>query len=81
MHEITQHTGDIPFVAVANKCDLDEMEWKLSISKIENWCNKHNMKLYMVSAKDATNVETAFITLSESALNSNRLSQEFVLIL
>ena len=79
MNEIKQHTGEIPFVAVANKCDLDEMEWEISISKIENWCNKHNMKYFMVSAKDATNVEIAFITLSESALNNNKISQEFVL--
>ncbi|KAL7714274.1 Sphingomyelin phosphodiesterase [Entamoeba marina] len=71
MEDIIQHTGELPFIAVANKSDVDVMEWDLSSSKFETWCKERQIPNFMVSAKDASNVESAFTMISEMALKNS----------
>ncbi|ELP88189.1 hypothetical protein EIN_224320 [Entamoeba invadens IP1] len=72
--EIVQRTSSsIPFVAVANKSDVDEMEWQLTTTRFESWCDLNNFPHFLVSAKDATNVENAFVELSKTAMNATKI--------
>nr|AVV64044.1 Ras-related protein Rab-7a [Anisakis simplex] len=57
-----------PFVLLGNKIDL-EVNRAVSTKRAESWCNsKNKMKYYEVSAKEALNVEQAFIEIARDAL-------------
>ncbi|KAL7713044.1 Sphingomyelin phosphodiesterase [Entamoeba marina] len=81
MEEIKQHTGELPFIAVANKSDVDVLDWDLSSSKFETWCKERKIQYFMVSAKDASNVESAFSLISELALQNSPDDIPFAIVL
>uniref|UniRef100_A0A0M3I6M7 Ras-related protein Rab-7a n=2 Tax=Ascaris TaxID=6251 RepID=A0A0M3I6M7_ASCLU len=57
-----------PFVLLGNKIDL-EANRAVSAKRAEAWClSKNKMKYYEVSAKEALNVEQAFIEIARDAL-------------
>lgn len=60
--------SNVPFVPVANKCDVDEVEWEVTKTKFDTWCSERNIQGFYVSAKDNTNVENAFTILTEKIL-------------
>ena len=69
MNDINSILGTtVPFVAVANKADIDEVEWIVSRTRFENWCAQQNVEGYYVSAKDNLNIEKAFSTLTEKIM-------------
>ncbi|ELP86540.1 hypothetical protein EIN_160940 [Entamoeba invadens IP1] len=77
IEDLTRFTGkDIPFVAVANKADVDEFEWQITQNKFEVWATMKKFKCFLVSAKDATNVENAFFELAELALKNTKFAQQ-----
>ncbi|BFU18635.1 Rab family GTPase [Entamoeba histolytica HM-1:IMSS-B] len=79
MSDIINHIGyNVPFVAVANKSDLDPIEWQVTSNRLDTWCKKKNIPSFFVSAKDASNVENAFIRLSEDVLINNSTKQSTV---
>jgi len=58
-----------PFVVVGNKVDKENQR-AISYKTAELWCQKRgNMPYVETSAKDATNVEQAFLTAAELALS------------
>ena len=58
--EMNKHLNyDIPYIAIANKCDLDEIEWQVTKTRFEQWCKKNDYNGYLVSAKDNVDVEKA----------------------
>lgn len=58
---ITEGVGDIPFVPVINKCDLD---WELSDAEIDSAFEPFGCKWFKSSAKTGENVDLAFQTLA-----------------
>lgn len=49
-----------PFIVLCNKIDVDS--WQVTQEDAKAWCTSNaNMPFYETSAKDSTNVETAFI--------------------
>ncbi|MCP9261266.1 Ras-related GTPase [Dirofilaria immitis] len=57
-----------PFVLLGNKIDL-EAKRAVSAKRAQAWCQtKNNIKYYEVSAKEAVNVEQAFIEIARHAL-------------
>ncbi len=57
--------GDVPFVPVVNKSDLD---WELSDSDIDEALAPYGVSWYKSSAKTGENVDLAFTTLAEKML-------------
>jgi small GTP-binding protein len=58
---ITEGVGDIPFVPVINKSDLD---WELSDAEIDSAFEPFGCKWFKSSAKTGENVDLAFQTLA-----------------
>ena len=59
---------NFPFVVIGNKLDR-EPERKVATAKSSQWCkNNGNLPFYEVSAKDAINVDDAFLTIARNAL-------------
>lgn len=56
-NEITENRGDLPFVLLANKCDLDEL-WEIPESRLDD-LRCQGASVYVTSAKIGENVETA----------------------
>ena len=64
---------NFPFVLIGNKCDM-ESKRKVSKSKASSWCkSKSQMPYFETSAKDAVNVEAAFIEIARNALKQESL--------
>jgi Ras-related protein Rab-7A len=49
-----------PFIVVGNKIDVGEAKRAVTSKKAQQWCIQHNCQYFEASAKDATNVNTAF---------------------
>ncbi|XP_014223595.1 ras-related protein Rab-9A [Trichogramma pretiosum] len=53
--------SSFPFIIVGNKVDVPESEKRVTTEEAEQWCSVNGgLPLVETSAKDATNVETAF---------------------
>ena len=64
---------NFPFVLIGNKCDM-EPKRKVTKSKASNWCKaKNQIPYHETSAKDAVNVEAAFIEIARNALKQESL--------
>ena len=62
-----------PFVVIGNKSDM-ESKRKVSKSKATNWCkSKNQIPYHETSAKDAVNVEAAFMEIARNALKQESL--------
>ena len=69
--EMNKHlTYDIPYIAIANKCDVDEMEWQVTRTRFEQWCKKNDYNGYFVSAKDNVDVEKAIQCICEKIIEN-----------
>ncbi|KAL3308436.1 Ras- protein Rab-7 [Cichlidogyrus casuarinus] len=63
-----RNPGSFPFILIGNKCDL-ENERTVSMQKAQSWCKlKENMPYFECSAKEATNVENAFMEVAKRAI-------------
>eukprot|EP01147_Barroeca_monosierra_P000442 gene442-3780_t len=59
---------NFPFVVLGNKVDLKDGR-AITKNRAETWCNeKGNIPYFETSAKEATKVETAFLTIARAAL-------------
>ncbi|VDN55516.1 unnamed protein product [Dracunculus medinensis] len=56
-----------PFVLLGNKVDL-EASRAVTTKRAKAWCDMKNIKYYEVSAKEAVNVELAFVEIARDAL-------------
>jgi len=65
--KIKELSGDIPFIIVGNKSDLDKA---VTQEKIEEKISKYGVKYYETSAKLDENVDKAFEELSIKILNN-----------
>lgn len=64
---------NFPFVVIGNKSDM-ESKRKVSKSKAINWCkSKNQIPYHETSAKDAVNVEAAFVEIARNALKQESL--------
>lgn len=64
---------NFPFVVIGNKSDM-EPKRKVSKSKATGWCkSKNQIPYFETSAKDAVNVEAAFIEIARNALKQESL--------
>ena len=64
---------NFPFVVIGNKCDM-ESKRKVSKSKAGSWCkSKNQIPYFETSAKDAVNVEAAFVEIARNALKQESL--------
>ncbi|XP_039468273.1 ras-related protein rab7-like isoform X2 [Oreochromis aureus] len=62
-----RHPEDFPFVVLGNKIDLENRQ--VTTEWAQDWCqSKNNIPYFETSAKDATNVEQAFQTITCNAL-------------
>nr|BAN20884.1 ras-related protein Rab-7 [Riptortus pedestris] len=58
---------NFPFVLLGNKVDLENRA--VSAKRAQHWCqSKNNIPYYETSAKEAINVEQAFLTIAKNAL-------------
>lgn len=62
-------TGEIPLVLVENKVDLPS---EIPLEKKEELAKEHNVPMIKTSAKEDTNVEEAFITMTKEILEKTR---------
>jgi len=65
--KIKELSGDIPFIIVGNKLDLEK---KINKEKLDKKINQFNVEYFETSAKLNTNVDTVFENLSIKILNS-----------
>lgn len=64
---------NFPFVVIGNKSDM-ESKRKVNKSKANNWCkSKNQIPYFETSAKDAVNVEGAFVEIARNALKQESL--------
>ena len=64
---------NFPFVVLGNKADM-ESKRKIPKSKASNWCKtKNQIPYFETSAKDAINVEAAFMEIARNALKQESL--------
>lgn len=63
---------NFPFVLLGNKIDL-EGQRVVSTKRAQNWCTNggRNIPYFETSAKDAINVEQAFMTIAKNALKQD----------
>lgn len=59
---------DFPFVCCGNKADLADSQRAVRKDKAQQWCDGFEMPLFECSAKESTNVESAFKRIAEKAL-------------
>ncbi|XP_056394576.1 ras-related protein Rab-7a-like isoform X2 [Hyla sarda] len=62
---------EFPFVVIANKADLEERQ--VSPRQAQDWCKACNAEYYETSAKEATNIEEAFLGAIKLALKNHNL--------
>lgn len=69
-----------PFVVLGNKIDQDEGRSRtVTAKKAKDWCNgKGSIPYFEVSAKEDTNVETAFQTIARNALKNETEEEMYV---
>ena len=66
-----------PFVVLGNKADKED-ERRVPTSKAMHWCNENGeIPFYETSAKDALNVEEAFMAITKKALLLVKDEEEF----
>ena len=64
---------NFPFVVIGNKSDM-ESKRKVTKAKANSWCKaKNQIPYFETSAKDAVNVEAAFIEIARNALKQESL--------
>lgn len=60
---------NFPFIVLGNKVDIDESKRAVSYKRASAWCqSKGNIPYFETSAKEAINVEQAFLTVAKIAL-------------
>ncbi|KAM4696742.1 ras-related protein rab7-like [Rhinophrynus dorsalis] len=59
-----------PFVVIANKTDLEE--WQVNPRQVQEWCKTYNAAYFETSAKEALNVEDAFLGAIRLALKHHQ---------
>ncbi|KAJ3569281.1 hypothetical protein NP233_g5152 [Leucocoprinus birnbaumii] len=60
---------NFPFILLGNKIDVEEGKRQVSQKRAMAWCqSKGNIPYFETSAKDAINVEQAFVTVAKNAL-------------
>jgi len=66
---------EFPFVLIGNKSDLADTQRGVSKGAASSFGNEHNMPFYEASAKDATNVGSAFMDIAKKALTREAANQ------
>eukprot|EP01006_Ploeotia_vitrea_P043669 TRINITY_DN66762_c8_g1_i2.p5 TRINITY_DN66762_c8_g1~~TRINITY_DN66762_c8_g1_i2.p5 ORF type:complete len:104 (+),score=59.59 TRINITY_DN66762_c8_g1_i2:678-989(+) len=68
VHAAPRNKDSFPFVVLGNKADLAKKR-QISSQKAKAWCQeKGNIPHFETSAKEAMNVEQAFQTIAQNAL-------------
>jgi len=68
-HAAPRNAETFPFMVLGNKADLAPTRRQVSAQTAKNWCaKKGDVPCFETSAKDASNVETAFHTIAKKAL-------------
>ncbi|CAK9294976.1 unnamed protein product [Gordionus sp. m RMFG-2023] len=63
-----QDAHNFPFVVVGNKIDLDSRA--IATKRAQTWCaSKNSIPYFETSAKESTNVDSAFLTVAQAALD------------
>ena len=68
LRDVDAHAPGVPVVVAANKADVDSVEWEVTEAQLRGFCAERGLAHFLVSAKDASNVEAAFNALAEQAL-------------
>lgn len=64
---------NFPFLVLGNKADVDAARHAVTEEKAKAWCAEHDdIPHYMVSAKDGTNVEQAFLDVVSKAVGRSK---------
>lgn len=61
-------SSSFPFVVIGNKIDVSEQERRITQQQAEKWCKEYNMPYFETSAKDVINVDLAFTTAANKAI-------------
>jgi Ras-related protein Rab-7A len=68
VHADPKNPNNFPFIVLGNKADLANRR-QVSTSKAKAWCqSKGDLPYFETSAKEAMNVEQAFLTIAKNAL-------------
>jgi Ras-related protein Rab-7A len=68
VHAAPRNGEKFPFVVLGNKADITAKR-QVSTSQAKTWCaSKGDIPFYETSAKEAVNVEQAFLTIAKNAL-------------
>lgn len=70
-----QSSEEFPFVVIGNKLDLADSQRHVALSRAKDWCTTQKIPVFEASAKDATNVDTAFREIAEKALQRESTNQ------
>eukprot|EP01121_Diplochlamys_sp_Union-15-3_P007175 TRINITY_DN1802_c0_g1_i1.p1 TRINITY_DN1802_c0_g1~~TRINITY_DN1802_c0_g1_i1.p1 ORF type:complete len:199 (-),score=39.70 TRINITY_DN1802_c0_g1_i1:60-656(-) len=62
-----ENNSDFPMLVIANKIDKEE-ERQVSKKTLEQWCNENNLPFIEASAKEALNVEKAFLAIAKQSI-------------
>lgn len=64
LQEVERYAGDnVQILLVGNKCDL-ESDRKVSTEEAKEFAEQHSLEYFETSAKDASNVDLAFMKLA-----------------
>eukprot|EP01015_Nassula_variabilis_P006891 TRINITY_DN1523_c0_g1_i6.p1 TRINITY_DN1523_c0_g1~~TRINITY_DN1523_c0_g1_i6.p1 ORF type:complete len:205 (+),score=28.37 TRINITY_DN1523_c0_g1_i6:2-616(+) len=76
LEEIERHAGEnISKILVGNKCDLEENR-AVPYEEGKQYAEHHNMKFIETSAKDAKNVDQAFVLLARELKSNVKIIQQ-----
>ena len=69
VHAAPSKPEKFPFVVLGNKADMPASRRQVTAAKVKQWCeSKDNLPNFETSAKEALNVEQAFLTIARNAL-------------
>lgn len=64
---------NFPFLVLGNKMDVDKARHAVGVEKAEEWCRENGgIPHFLVSAKDGTNVEQAFLDVVTTAVSRHK---------
>lgn len=77
VHAAPRNKETFPFVVIGNKADLASSRRQVSLKKAKAWCEERgNIPHFETSAKQAVNVEQAFLQIARNALQNEQDTKE-----